>query len=603
MENTAINLGLFSHNHYLAFVLSEKTRQELIKALGAHFEIRVCHHVTIQYDHPHNSETKVLQNFITATDTVRAVGYYVTGSQVVIKVEIDGKTHKPLSQKTNECLHITYERDRATLDMDSKNVFDAPMHSAFTRLNIVLEGEYRMLPKGGRTPTEVNEAWVQKKIANKPFLDDGWVACGHTQEGNPMAFVLRNKNGPSRTVNVSMDPDSEYQELLTQYKARNSDVMSAHVFKGQSMPTDKHYVAVLFLMPGESGTGWIACGYEGQEEPLYFQHTTEGVFDRTVQVSDDIASDYQMLLESWRLFVAKTCSISNSTVCYHGDHYQGARFNRFGHPLLFRNVKNQFLNYSITNGADVYRKMLELWKIRNGYKSSDYIMNMAEPQKQEITTEGEYKFCSSFLAANNEWVAMEVDSVAVPAYFVFRSEGKPSTVVPRDWKQGTKFMEIYEAWAKWAMDTMYKRHIKMVESVRGINKVKLEEERKSWKVKDAGVPVENVPEGSTEKDMVVNENNTGFTGYSHNRDGFPTVFYVGRLGRPVGYPINNRTDFQKYHRLLTIWCVNNKRTLPKDICWDEFNVVAEPKAEVIQSVDNDGTILIDGVPKCIVDGL
>lgn len=46
MSDNNVDLSLFSQDHYLAFALSEKTRQELIKAIGARFEVRVCHQST-----------------------------------------------------------------------------------------------------------------------------------------------------------------------------------------------------------------------------------------------------------------------------------------------------------------------------------------------------------------------------------------------------------------------------------------------------------------------------------------------------------------------------------------------------------------------------
>ena len=46
MSGNNVDLSLFSQDYYLAFALSEKTRQELIKAIGARFEVRVCHQST-----------------------------------------------------------------------------------------------------------------------------------------------------------------------------------------------------------------------------------------------------------------------------------------------------------------------------------------------------------------------------------------------------------------------------------------------------------------------------------------------------------------------------------------------------------------------------
>ena len=166
-ENNA-DLSLFSKDHYLAFVLNEKTRQELIKAIGARFEVRVCHHVTLHYDIPEPGEPTTLDYYMANFGGFVTMGYMVTPHQVVIAVSggLNDK-FRPIYDETNprDVLHITYERDRTVENGASAIVFSNCVPYVFHPLSITLDGTFQMLPKNGKTPTEINQAWVDLKIA------------------------------------------------------------------------------------------------------------------------------------------------------------------------------------------------------------------------------------------------------------------------------------------------------------------------------------------------------------------------------------------------------------------------------------------------------
>ena len=586
MSKIKPNLSLFSQGYYLGFILSEESRQRLIDIIGATNEIRVCHHITIQHTEVTDRQSfENLEEYMKENQQFRAEGVIIGKDQTVVMVKtLQGSHYKPF-EKIQELLHITYERSRLAKDSDSKNITEGEFHE----MDLLLEGKWWMMEKGGKTPTTVNEQWINTQIkkvsdSNLFSVNDDWVPCGYTAHGQPMAFVLRNKNGPSRTVNMDLNGNTEYRVLLDDWK-RRQDLINRTI--------NTH-----FIMSGIFECGWIGYGLPVDEEPTSFAFSTHGRLSDLIHFDTDPHSRFQMLLSTWRLQVEHLSRLSNSSVCFRGEHYEGCNFNREGLPRLFRNVKNMFLNYSATHGAEGFNKLLELWKARNSYKPTDYIVNVTNAQKEEETTMTEevkeqYSFNASIIAAKNEWVAMDVDSGGVPAYFMYRAEGKPSKVIPREMRVGSKYMALFEAWLPWIrerMEKIYQRHIRQIADM-----------NRSAKFERS--PVKDVPLGSDEKDMVVADTNSGYTGYNHNKEGYPTTFFAGAVGKPAGRPINNRLDFQQFHRLLTLWCVNNNREMPKNIRWDEFNVLAEPKAEVTQSVDTDGTVLINGTPKCALDGL
>lgn len=160
LESLIIRREDFSQGKYLAYQLSASARESLVEAIGAHFEVRVCHHITLHHaDVVEDSTVERLQQYIdNHFGGFLAVGYMVTANQVVVKVlgpgRFPGKPIPDLVNIENNFLHITYERERAVKNSDSKSVFTDTIEYRFVPILAELTGEFKMLERGN-TPTEI----------------------------------------------------------------------------------------------------------------------------------------------------------------------------------------------------------------------------------------------------------------------------------------------------------------------------------------------------------------------------------------------------------------------------------------------------------------
>lgn len=341
MSDNNVDLSLFSQDHYLAFALSEKTRQELIKAIGARFEVRVCHHVTLHYDIPEPGEPTTLDYYMANFGGFVTMGYMVTPHQVVIAVSggLNGR-FRPIYDETNprDVLHITYERDRTVKDGASADVFSNEVPYVFHPLSVELEGTFQMLPKNGKTPTEINQAWVEFKIAevsqqkkehyqfsNSYFHGHQlWVALNINGDGIPAAFLYRNKNGPSRSVERG---DPEFIDLLDAWRVwaigqlRSDRRYSRLTNPPQPRPISEHATLCSEVeLPGGRSpcvagqpnihfvevrnllgvpNVWMAEGFSTEGLPLAFVGTSITGVGIEVKMDLNPNSDYMKLYHVW----------------------------------------------------------------------------------------------------------------------------------------------------------------------------------------------------------------------------------------------------------------------------------------------------------------
>lgn len=214
-----------NQNKYSAFVLAESTRQSLIKAIGGHFAVRVCHHVTVGYDFI----TKSIQGLQEMIDNKQlsyaANGVFIGEDYVTILVEeID---HRYGERKTDKRLdgkkyHITYERKRNVTDAQCIEILDMKQPFRFIPLHLTLEGSFELLEKGGKTPvffqdekdqhfidcpaTEIGldgkhhplDVFDDIDFGKSEFIGNGIIVLSWSSKKYPLRFMLRNKNGPSQ---------------------------------------------------------------------------------------------------------------------------------------------------------------------------------------------------------------------------------------------------------------------------------------------------------------------------------------------------------------------------------------------------------------------
>jgi hypothetical protein len=229
-------------NKYLAFVLNEATRQKLIDALGERFRVRVCHHITMAHEIDQRVAER-LQDLVThGKCEFTAFGAHIGEDYATIGVQLSFIKDRSVIEGTNmvgartivtridgKRYHVTYERKEHISNRECEEILHLKKPFHFVPLDFKLEGEFQMLEKGGNTPEEVNEHFALSPKVN--FKGEDWVPCGWTPEGHPMAFVLRNKLGPSRTVDMDLTPHSEYMKLYVAWKSSMTSMDEAKHMK------------------------------------------------------------------------------------------------------------------------------------------------------------------------------------------------------------------------------------------------------------------------------------------------------------------------------------------------------------------------------------
>jgi len=129
---------------YLAFVLSEKTRSELIKKYPPSFSRVLCHHVTIifnlteeklkqfQYDQERDDDLEPI---------VRAVGICLGQGIEAFKVDVEGEDRR----YDGNFYHLTHSVEPPRKPVESNDLLKTrPPTTSFNKKWIVLEGEFEL---------------------------------------------------------------------------------------------------------------------------------------------------------------------------------------------------------------------------------------------------------------------------------------------------------------------------------------------------------------------------------------------------------------------------------------------------------------------------
>lgn len=125
--------------HYLAFVLSEKSRAELLKRFPPQFSKALCDHVTIEF----NMKRSTIEEFVDNIDevhVVQAIGYAGGDGVECVAVSIDGNTER----KDGSFYHVT-----VSVEPPHKPVESNKLESKVNRINakMTLEGSFKFVKK------------------------------------------------------------------------------------------------------------------------------------------------------------------------------------------------------------------------------------------------------------------------------------------------------------------------------------------------------------------------------------------------------------------------------------------------------------------------
>ena len=123
-----------ANNKYLAFVLSEASRAELLKKFPPKFERTICHHVTIQFNNIHFDSVPEQPDC-----DVYVIGYAEDENIEALAVEIAGQTKR----SDGSFFHVTHSLSAPKKPVDSNKLFDKikPIEK------IKITGEFRLEDK------------------------------------------------------------------------------------------------------------------------------------------------------------------------------------------------------------------------------------------------------------------------------------------------------------------------------------------------------------------------------------------------------------------------------------------------------------------------
>ena len=129
-------------SHYLAFVLTEECRKEILSLYHKFHEVHVCHHVTIQFA---ITEDKLdyLQNLIDSNPRLEINGLVTSDRIDFFRVLVNGK----LIQTDQSFSHLTFTRKANARNRDSNLVLKGEIpHTGLLSAGGVLEGHFELIP-------------------------------------------------------------------------------------------------------------------------------------------------------------------------------------------------------------------------------------------------------------------------------------------------------------------------------------------------------------------------------------------------------------------------------------------------------------------------
>ena len=146
------NLRITTGEHYLAFVLDEATRNEIISlyATSAHKRV-LAHHVTVAFKIT-EADIDELQQFIDQTETMVLNGLAMSSSDypredgvAAFRVLRNGSSKRPIDGAT---LHLTLSVGDGYKPVDSNRLFDGVSFPKVGMLSagLVLHGKWELVP-------------------------------------------------------------------------------------------------------------------------------------------------------------------------------------------------------------------------------------------------------------------------------------------------------------------------------------------------------------------------------------------------------------------------------------------------------------------------
>lgn len=131
----------FDASHYLAFVLSDESRKELIQLFPPSFEKVICHHVTIAFKLDQQTFDALIEK-ITPSPTVVATGFLVGKDIECFIIEING-VHR--SEINGQRYHVTHSLQSPAKPVDSNKLIAAEGHEPSRKLHAELSGSLQMV--------------------------------------------------------------------------------------------------------------------------------------------------------------------------------------------------------------------------------------------------------------------------------------------------------------------------------------------------------------------------------------------------------------------------------------------------------------------------
>lgn len=131
----------YQEGSYLAFVLSNAAREELIKLFPPAFERVICHHVTIAFKLNEPLFEAIMES-LSESPTVVATGYILDDHLDCFTVEINGARRLLIN---DQHYHITHSLETQAKPVDSNKAIRSKLPTK--TINIKLRGKMELVPK------------------------------------------------------------------------------------------------------------------------------------------------------------------------------------------------------------------------------------------------------------------------------------------------------------------------------------------------------------------------------------------------------------------------------------------------------------------------
>lgn len=427
---------------YLAFVLSEATKQKLAQAIGEHFPVRVCHHITTLY----NIEEEYLEHINEILQNghpfFKADGFYVTEDYVVISVRLYytrvtnagaalGELVNMGYRMDRKRYHITYERKVSIANKDSIKVFDQTTSYRFFPMDMGLDGEFQMLDKEAGTPC-IDRTVVVERHPNVIVDKAVYIPCGLFTRGDPDYFMTTDFEGGYKAITAT---DPEYAKLMEIWnKNKNCAAIAIPV-----PPKKEKYN---FIRNGYQGAGWVAMGESEEGNPKTFILRGNNGDEKVVELLRVGSNQrYWELVDAWKKHIANALSFP---FLLHAVQWEVGEFTEEGYPKVF--FTNYGGVYSAINFRDGrFNEALKYWCSANN--KPVLTMRMVAGEMQFIPAKEETFTFAKASAIGEGWTPCGgFSSEGNPAAFVLRNKNGPSSTVDMNMRPGSTYQRILAAW-------------------------------------------------------------------------------------------------------------------------------------------------------------